>query len=223
VKPILSCNDLYNLITNVYIIFDSVLLLLDPLGKECLNSDDQQFHQYQQNKQSPLNTDDQQFHQYQQNKQSPLNSDGQQFHQYQQNKQSPLNSDGQQYHQYQQKKQSPLNSDGQQFHQYQQNKQSPLNSDGQQFYQYQQNEQLSLISIIKHKKNMTHGIGNPGLGLGQTKNNELFVLSLLDVASENFTCQSGFIYVICTITLNDAILFLLILCVCQYMFLLHCM
>jgi hypothetical protein len=52
---------------------------------------------------------------------------------------------------------------------------------------------------------MTHGIGNPGLGLGQTKNNELFVLSLLDVGSENFTCQSGFIYVICTITLNDAI------------------
>ena len=70
---------------------------------------------------------------------------------------------------------------------------------------------------------MTHGIGNPGLGLGQTKNNELFVLSLLDVGSENFTCQSGFIYVICTITLNDAILFLLILCVCQHMFLLHCM
>ena len=34
--------------------------------------------------------DGHQFHQYQQNKQSPLNSDGHQFHQYQQNKQSPL-------------------------------------------------------------------------------------------------------------------------------------
>jgi hypothetical protein len=42
--------------------------------------DGQQFHQYQQNKQSPLNRDGQQFCQYQQNKQSPLNSDGQQFH-----------------------------------------------------------------------------------------------------------------------------------------------
>ena len=36
------------------------------------------------NEQSPLNSDGQQFHQYQQNEQSPLNSDGQQFHQYQQ-------------------------------------------------------------------------------------------------------------------------------------------
>ena len=50
--------------------------------KESLNSDGQQFHQYQQNKES-LNSDGQQFHQYQQNKES-LNSDGQQFHQYQQ-------------------------------------------------------------------------------------------------------------------------------------------
>jgi hypothetical protein len=33
-----------------------------------------------------MKSDGQQFHQYQQNKQSPLNSDGQQFHQYQQNK-----------------------------------------------------------------------------------------------------------------------------------------
>jgi hypothetical protein len=48
-------------------------------------------------KQSPLNSDGQQFHQYQQNKQSPPNSDSQQFHQYQQNKQSPPNSDGQQF------------------------------------------------------------------------------------------------------------------------------
>ena len=50
----------------------------------------QQFHQYQQSKQSPLNCDGQQFHQYQQNKQSPLSCDGQQFHQYQQNKQWSL-------------------------------------------------------------------------------------------------------------------------------------
>jgi predicted histidine transporter YuiF (NhaC family) len=32
-----------------------------------LNSDRQQFHQYQQNKQSSLNSDSQQSHQYQQN------------------------------------------------------------------------------------------------------------------------------------------------------------
>jgi hypothetical protein len=35
--------------------------------KESLNSDGQQFHQYQQNKES-LNSDGQQFHQYHQNK-----------------------------------------------------------------------------------------------------------------------------------------------------------
>jgi hypothetical protein len=35
--------------------------------KESLNSDVQQFYQYQQNKES-LNSDGQQFHQYQQNK-----------------------------------------------------------------------------------------------------------------------------------------------------------
>ena len=35
--------------------------------KESLNSDGQQFHQYQQNKEN-LNSDGQQFHQYQQNK-----------------------------------------------------------------------------------------------------------------------------------------------------------
>ena len=44
--------------------------------KESLNSDGQQFHQYQQsNLLSPkesLNSNGQQFHQYQQNKQSPL-------------------------------------------------------------------------------------------------------------------------------------------------------
>ena len=37
--------------------------------KESLNSDGQQFHQYQQNKRnSSLNSDGQQFYQYQQNK-----------------------------------------------------------------------------------------------------------------------------------------------------------
>ena len=38
--------------------------------KESLNSDGQQFHQYQQNKRTvgQQNSDDQQFHQYQQNK-----------------------------------------------------------------------------------------------------------------------------------------------------------
>ena len=47
-------------------------------SKESLNSDGQQFYQYQQNKQSPLtyrkfiNCDGQLFYQYQQNKQSPL-------------------------------------------------------------------------------------------------------------------------------------------------------
>ena len=44
--------------------------------KESLNSDGQQFYQYQQNQQSPpkesLNSDGQQFYQYQQNQQSPL-------------------------------------------------------------------------------------------------------------------------------------------------------
>ena len=44
--------------------------------KENLNSNGQQFHQYQQsNRLSPkesLNSDGQQFHQYQQNEQSPL-------------------------------------------------------------------------------------------------------------------------------------------------------
>ena len=37
------------------------------LRKESLNSNGQQFHQYQQNKES-LNSNGQQFHQYQQNK-----------------------------------------------------------------------------------------------------------------------------------------------------------
>ena len=39
--------------------------------KESLNSDGQQFHQYQQNKES-LNSDGQQFYQYQQKELSPL-------------------------------------------------------------------------------------------------------------------------------------------------------
>jgi hypothetical protein len=49
------------------------------------HSDCHQFHQYQENEQSPLNSDGHQFHQYQENEQSPLNSDGHQFHQYQEN------------------------------------------------------------------------------------------------------------------------------------------
>jgi hypothetical protein len=40
-------------------------------SKESLNSDGQQFHQYQQNKES-LNSDGQQFYQYQQKELSPL-------------------------------------------------------------------------------------------------------------------------------------------------------
>jgi hypothetical protein len=36
--------------------------------KESLNSDGQQFHQYQQNKKKSKNRDGQQLHQYQQNK-----------------------------------------------------------------------------------------------------------------------------------------------------------
>ena len=52
--------------------------------KESLNSDGQQYHQYQQNKRN-LNSDGQQFLQYQLNKES-LNNDSQQFLQYQQNK-----------------------------------------------------------------------------------------------------------------------------------------
>ena len=47
------------------------------IQKESLKSDDQQFYQYQQNKQLHLNSDGQKFYQYQENKQSPLNSDGQ--------------------------------------------------------------------------------------------------------------------------------------------------
>jgi hypothetical protein len=46
------------------------------------------FHQDQQNEQSPLNSNVHQFHQDQQIKQSPLNSNVHQFHQDQQNKQS---------------------------------------------------------------------------------------------------------------------------------------
>jgi tRNA A22 N-methylase len=52
--------------------------------KESLNSDGQQFLQYQQNK-GKFRQWCQQFQQYQQTKES-LDSDGQQFYQYQQNK-----------------------------------------------------------------------------------------------------------------------------------------
>ena len=41
--------------------------------KRNLNSDDKEFHQYQQNKRN-LNSDDKEFHQYQQNEQLPLTS-----------------------------------------------------------------------------------------------------------------------------------------------------
>jgi hypothetical protein len=49
----------------------------------CVNSNCHQFHQYQQNKQSPLIITHW-------TKKESLNSNGHQFHQYQQNKQSPL-------------------------------------------------------------------------------------------------------------------------------------
>jgi hypothetical protein len=65
-------------------------------SKESLNSDGQQFHQYQQpptiTSKESLNSDGQQFHQHQPHtitSKKSLNSDGQQFHQYQ-HKQSPL-------------------------------------------------------------------------------------------------------------------------------------
>ena len=49
------------------------------MWKEYLNSDGQQFHQYQQNQQSPAILTDHLEHQ------EGLNSDGYQFHYYQQN------------------------------------------------------------------------------------------------------------------------------------------
>ena len=52
--------------------------------KESLNSDSQQFLQFQQKKES-LSSGGQQFHQYQETKES-WNSDGRQFHQYEQDK-----------------------------------------------------------------------------------------------------------------------------------------
>ena len=55
------------------------IYLCNIIKKKVLNSDVQQFNQYQQNEQSPPNSDGQQFYQYQQIEQSPLNSDGQQF------------------------------------------------------------------------------------------------------------------------------------------------
>ena len=82
--------------------------------KKVLNSDGQQFHQYQQphtiTSKESLNSDGQQFHQYQQphtiTSKESLNSDGQQLHQYKQphtiTSKESLNSDGLQFHQYQQ-------------------------------------------------------------------------------------------------------------------------
>jgi hypothetical protein len=45
-------------------------ILVNNMNNRLLNSDGQQFHQYQQHEQSPLNSDGQQH------EQSPLNSDG---------------------------------------------------------------------------------------------------------------------------------------------------
>ena len=128
------------------------------------NSDGQQFHQYQQNEQSPL---EQWWSTIPQvstkrtitsltvmvNKSTSINktnnrlfnSDGQQFHQYQQNEQSPLEQWWSTNPLVSTKRTTTslavmvnnstsisktnnhlLNSDGQQFHQYQQNEQSPL-------------------------------------------------------------------------------------------------
>ena len=53
---------------------------INKTNNHLFNSDGQQFHQYQQNKQSTLNKDDQQLHQYQQNEQSPLISTEQTEH-----------------------------------------------------------------------------------------------------------------------------------------------
>jgi DNA-binding TFAR19-related protein (PDSD5 family) len=64
-----------NAIFNTQVIdkLNNIILYRMHLAKESLNSDGQQFRQYQQNKES-LNSNGQQFHQYQQNKES-LNSD----------------------------------------------------------------------------------------------------------------------------------------------------
>jgi hypothetical protein len=62
-----------------------------------------------------LNNKGHQFHQDQENKQSPPNSNGNQFHHDQQIEQSPVNSNGHQFHQDQQIEQSPLSSNGHQF------------------------------------------------------------------------------------------------------------
>jgi len=72
-----------------------------------VNSDGQEFYQYQQNKQGKFNQWWSTILQIsKKNKQESLNSDGQQFHKYinKTNKES-LNSVGQQFYQYQQKKQ----------------------------------------------------------------------------------------------------------------------
>ena len=106
--------------------FTTVMVIICPTistkSNQCSKSDDQQFHQYQQNNRK--------FHQWWStndtniNKpEESINSDDQQFHQYQQNNK---------IHQYQSvminnstninKTKESLKSDGQQFHQYQQNK-----------------------------------------------------------------------------------------------------
>jgi len=62
--------------TNAYVFNENIFLGLVGFGilyfashPVSLNSDSQQFHQYQQNEQSSLNSDGQQFHDYQENEQ----------------------------------------------------------------------------------------------------------------------------------------------------------
>jgi hypothetical protein len=59
---------------NVYLTILTVSGYVFKLWKESVNSDGQQFRQYQQNELIVLNSSGQQFHQYQQNKQLPLTS-----------------------------------------------------------------------------------------------------------------------------------------------------
>jgi hypothetical protein len=48
----------------VIVCFVDIGVIVDHLCLEVTNSDSQQFHQYQQSKQSPPNSDNQQFNQY---------------------------------------------------------------------------------------------------------------------------------------------------------------
>ena len=136
--------------------------------KESLNSDGQQFYQYQQTKRKfekwwstipPISTNQKKVlavmvdNSTNINKlKESLNSDGQQFYQYQQNKES-FNSDGQQFLQYQQTKRKfeqwwstipPISTNQKKVWTVMVNNSTninkpkeSLNSDGQQFLQYQ--------------------------------------------------------------------------------------